>query len=227
MKEFKYALLKSSPVIFSYVFLGTAFGIMMHEAGCDIKWTALASIFIYTGAFQMALAGFIKAQTAVFSVLATAFALGSRHIFYGISFIEDFKRMKRRYGYMVFSLTDEAYALYCDTQVDKDINLENYRFCLAMIIHAAWIIGSVLGGILGNIIPFDFAGIDFTMTALFVTVLVDQWRESKDHRAAMIGIVTSVVFLVLIGKNNFILPALALSTAILVFISLKETKENE
>jgi len=227
MKEFKYALLKSSPVIFSYIFLGTAFGIMMHEAGCNIKWTALASIFIYTGAFQMALAGFIKAQTAIFSVLATAFALGSRHIFYGISFIEDFKKMKGRYGYMIFSLTDEAYALFCDTQIEKGINLENYRFYVAMIIHLSWITGSVMGGILGNIIPFDFAGIDFTMTALFVTVLVDQWKASKDHRAAIIGIVTSIAFLVTVGKNNFILPALALSTVILLFISIKETKENE
>lgn len=225
MRSFRLALVKTLPIMFSYVFLGTAFGIMMHEAGCGFGWSACASIFIYTGAFQMALAGFIKQQAAVSSILITAFALGSRHIFYGISFIEDFKRMGKRFFYMVFSLTDETYALYC-TEVPEEngVKLEDFRFSAAILCHLYWITGSVLGAVLGNVIPFDFAGIDFTMTALFITVLIDQWRGTKDHRAALIGIAASVICLAVFGKSNFILPALLISTVILTAIANKEVR---
>lgn len=227
MKNFRFAIIKTLPIMFSYVFLGTAFGIMMYEAGSNVGFSALCSILIYTGAFQMALAGFIKANAAISSILITAFALGSRHIFYGISFIEAFKKMKKRFPYMIFSLTDETYALYCGTEVPKDINLEDFRFCAAILCQIYWITGSILGGILGSLIPFDFKGIDFTMTALFVTVLVDQFRENKDHRASLIGILASVICLIIFGKSNFILPALLISTVLLLVISKKEVNKNE
>ncbi|MDO4492521.1 MAG: AzlC family ABC transporter permease [Clostridia bacterium] len=223
MKTFKTAFLHTLPIMFSYVFLGTAFGIMMHDAGYGAGWSAAASIFIYTGAFQMALAGFLKAGAAIPSILITAFALGSRHVFYGISFIEDFKRMGKRMLYMIFSLTDETYALYCaPAPVGEGVSLEDYRFASAILCQLYWVAGSVLGAVIGNVVPFDFTGIDFTMTALFVTVFIDQWRNTKDHRAALTGLGASVLCLLLFGKSNFILPALLIASVVLVAIARKE-----
>jgi len=227
MKNFKFALYNSLPVMFTYVFLGTAFGIMMNEAGYGFVWSGLSSILVYTGAFQMAMVGFLKAQAALSSILITAFALGSRHFFYGISFIEDFKKMGIRFPYMMFSLTDETYALYCGTETPDGIDRDRFRFITAILCQSYWVIGSILGGIIGTVIPFDFAGIDFTMTALFITVLVNQWRDTKDHKASIVGIAASIICLIVFGKSNFILPALIISTLILVLISRKEVGDNE
>lgn len=227
MNNFKFALKTSLPVMFTYVFLGIAFGIMLNEAGYGYIWSAASSIIIYTGAFQMAMVGFLKAQAALSSILVTAFALGSRHFFYGISFIEDFKKMGKRFPYMMFSLTDETYALYCGTEVPEGLQVDKVRFCIAFLCQSYWVAGSIIGGIIGSVIPFDFAGIDFTMTALFITVLVNQWLETKDHRASITGIAASIVCLLVFGKSNFMLPALIISTLILLVISRKEVAKHE
>jgi len=175
----------------------------------------------------MALAGFIKAGASVFSILVTAFALGSRHIFYGISFIDDFKKMGARFPYMIFSLSDEVYALYCNTDPIEGVDLGTFRFFSALLCQTYWVFGSILGAILGQVIPFDFKGIDFTMTALFVTVLIDQWRDNPDHRATIIGLVASILCLFIFGKSNFIFPALIISTLILFVIAKKEVTVHE
>ena len=108
--EVRYAMLKTSPVLFSYLFLSIAFGILMQETGVSALWAVLASLLVYTGAFQFVLVSFISSGASSLTVALTALAINSRHIFYGVSFVETFREMKKRYPYMIFSLTDETYA---------------------------------------------------------------------------------------------------------------------
>ena len=64
--------------------------------------------------------------------------------------------------------------------------------------------GSVIGALLGEIIPFSTEGIEFALTALFVTVFVEQWKSTKDHIPALIGVASSVLCLVLFGADRFL-----------------------
>ena len=80
----------------------------------------------------------------------------------------------------------------------------------------------MLGGVLGQIIPFDMTGIDFCMTALFVTIFIDQWEKTKQHMPALAGLSVAVVMLAVFGANGFMLPALLITSAILVFAGQKE-----
>ena len=66
----------------------------------------------------------------------------------------------------------------------------------------------MVGGLLGSSFSFNTQGIDFAMTALFVVIFVNQWREAKSHVPALVGLVCSLVCLLLFGADNFILPAL-------------------
>ncbi|MGN0428010.1 MAG: AzlC family ABC transporter permease [Agathobacter sp.] len=215
-KEFKFAFVHTTPVLFSYIFLGMAFGIMMQEAGYGPIWSFSCSTFIYTGAFQMALVGFLKSAAPILTICFTALAMGSRHFFYGLSFIEDFKKMGKKGIFMIFSLTDESYALYCSLDIPKELDRDRTRFFIGFLCWCYWIVGSTLGGIIGSVIPFDFAGIDFCMTALFVCIFLDQWKKEKNHLHALSGIGFSILFLLLVGKDNFILPALILSTGMIL-----------
>lgn len=223
-KEMKYAFVNTTPVLFSYIFLGMAFGIMMQEAGYGPLWSLPCSTFIYTGAFQMALVGFLKSEAPILTICFTALAMGSRHIFYGLSFIEDFKKMGKKGIFMIFSLTDESYALYCSLDIPKKLNRDQTRFFIGLFCWLYWITGSVLGGVIGAVIPFDFAGIDFCMTALFVSILVDQWQTTKEHVTTLIGGICAIFFLIFVGADNFILPALAAATGIILLRVPK--KEN-
>ena len=74
----------------------------------------------------------------------------------------------------------------------------------------------MIGCTAGNLIPFNSEGIDFAMTALFVTIFVDQWREARTHLPAVIGLISSVVCLLIFGGNNFILPSLIITVGLLM-----------
>lgn len=226
-KEMKYAFVNTTPVLFSYIFLGMAFGIMMQEAGYGPIWSFSCSTFIYTGAFQMALVGFLKSYAPILTICFTALAMGSRHIFYGLSFIEDFKKMGKKGIFMIFSLTDESYALYCSLDIPKALNRDMARFFIGLFCWWYWICGSTIGGIIGAVIPFDFAGIDFCMTALFVSILVDQWKDAKEHFTTVVGVLCAISFLILIGADNFILPALTIATGIILIRAPKSLKQNK
>lgn len=69
-------------------------------------------------------------------------------------------------------------------------------------------LGSIIGSLLGNIIPFNVEGIDFALTALFVTIFVEQWLTAKSHVPALIGVISSVVCLVIFGADSFLIPAM-------------------
>lgn len=214
-KEIQYALVKTLPIMCSYLFLSMAFGIMMKQSGFAFYWAYLISLTIYTGAFQFVIVSFLTAGTGIVTVLLTAFAMNSRHLFYGISYVDKFKKMGRKYPYMIFSLTDETFALYSSLHCPEELDEETVMFHIAWLSRSYWLIGTLFGALLGQVIPFDFTGIDFCMTALFVTILIDQWKNSRNHLPAIIGGISAIVCLILLGADRFMLPSLLITTAFL------------
>ena len=218
-RELKYALVKTIPIMFSYLFLSMAFGIMMNQDGFPFYWAYLVSLTVYTGAFQFVIVSFLSAGAGIVTIALTALAMNCRHMFYGVTFLKEFKSMGKRYPYMIFSLTDETYALYCSLEYPKDLNHHQIMFDIAWLSRAYWLVGTLAGALLGQIIPFDFEGVDFCMTALFVTILIDQWKKSENHAPAVIGGVSAVVFLLIFGASRFMLPSLMVTTALLLIFT--------
>ncbi len=218
-RELKYALGKTIPIMFSYLFLSMAFGIMMNQAGFPFYWAYLVSLTVYTGAFQFVIVSFLSAGAGIATIAFTALAMNCRHMFYGVTFLKEFKSMGKRYPYMIFSLTDETYALYCSLEYPEELDHHQVMFDIAWLSRVYWLIGTLVGALLGQIIPFDFEGVDFCMTALFVTILIDQWKKTEDHAPAVIGGVSAVVFLLIFGAARFMLPSLMVTTALLLIFT--------
>ena len=200
-RELKYALGKTVPIMFSYLFLSMAFGIMMNQAGFPFYWAYLVSLTVYTGAFQFVM------------------AMNCRHMFYGVTFLKEFKSMGKRYPYMIFSLTDETYALYCSLEYPENLDRHQIMFDIAWLSRAYWLGGTLVGALLGQMIPFDFEGVDFCMTALFVTILIDQWKKCRNHAPAVIGGTSAAAFLLVFGASRFMLPSLLVTTALLLIFT--------
>lgn len=214
-KYISYAFYKTIPVLLGYLFLGLAFGLLLQEAGYSFWWALLASTIIYAGSIQFVLVSFLGGGTSLPVVAVMTLLINSRHAFYGLSFVEKFRQMKT-YPYMVFSLTDETYSLLCSTTVPEGMDEKKAFFLISLFDQCYWITGSVLGGALGEILPFDMTGIDFAMTALFVTIFIDQWRSAKSHLPALIGLCSGVICLLIFGGSNFILPSLLITVTLLM-----------
>ena len=216
MKEtVRFAFLKTIPVMLGYLFLGLAFGLLLQEAGYSFWWALLSSGIVYAGSIQFVLVEFLSGGTGLLTVAVMTLLINSRHAFYGLSFVEKFRKMKT-YPYMIFSLTDETYSLLCSLKVPEGIDEKKAMFLIALFDQLYWVTGSVLGAALGQVLPFDMTGIDFAMTALFVTIFVDQWREAKSHLPAIVGLCSAAVCLLIFGGSNFILPSLLITVGILM-----------
>ena len=211
----RFAFYKSIPVLLGYVFLGFAFGLLLQEAGYSFWWALLSSVIVYAGSIQFVLVDFLSGGTSLPVIAVMTLLINSRHAFYGLSFVEKFRKMKT-YPYMVFSLTDETYSLLCSLKTPEGVDEKKAMFFISLFDQLYWIGGSVLGGVLGQLLPFDMTGIDFAMTALFVTIFVDQWRETGTHLPAVIGLIFSVICLLIFGGNNFILPSLIITVGLLM-----------
>ncbi|MGL4606132.1 MAG: AzlC family ABC transporter permease [Eubacteriaceae bacterium] len=225
----KYAFIQTIPVLCGYLFMGMAFGILLQEAGYNFLWAFFISVIIYAGSMQFVLIGMLGGSMGLLGVILLTLSVQSRHIFYGISLIEKFKRMGRAGLYMVFSLTDETYSLLCGMDIPKELDEKKVFLMVAVLNQSYWILGSTLGALFGSLIWFDTTGIDFAMTALFVVIFVEQWFGYNSHVPAIVGLVCGLTSLLVFGPESLILPSLIASVCVLMIlknrIKLEENRE--
>ena len=212
------------PVLMGYLAIGMAFGLMMDSVGYNVFWALLMSLIIYAGAGQymgvtLLAAGASPLQTALMTLL-----LNFRHMFYGLSMLEKFRGMGLRKLYMIFSLTDETYSLLCSLQPPKapeGVREKDYYLAIALMDHSYWVLGTVLGSLLGSALSFDTTGVDFAMTALFIVIAVGQWKGTRNHLPAAIGCLATLASLRLAGEDNMLILALVVIVAALLVFSPK------
>ena len=154
--------------------------------------------------------------------------LNCRHIFYGLSFLETFHSMGARKWYMIFSLTDETYSVVCSGGVPEGVDRKKYYFWVSLLNQLYWIAGGVAGALLGSVLPFDTTGIDFSMTALFLVVMTEQWKASRDHTPALVGLGVSLVCLLVFGSSDFLIPSMVgITAALTVLRGFMQKKEAD
>ncbi len=217
MNRLKKAIELTLPVCLGYVPLGIAFGVLLSEAGYGAAWSLLIAASIYAGSMQFVMVALLTSNVSLISCALLTFLVQSRHMFYGLSLIERYRKfplIKRLY--LIFSLTDETYSLMTSLKGKEEFDDNRFLFQISFLNQSYWVIGCVLGSLLGNMIPFDTTGIDFVMTALFVTIVVDQFRSSANHFPFWIGLISGLVCLVLLGADQFLLAALICSVVILM-----------
>lgn len=225
--DIKRAFRASLPVFAGYIVLGIGFGILLKTKGYGLLWAALSSVFVYAGSLQYIMVNLIAAGALLITTALTAVMVNARHLFYGISMIDRYKGAGKKKPYLIFALTDETYSLVCSDESVRGVrDRYRYYFFLSMFNQIYWITGSVMGSVLGGLITFSTEGIDFALTALFVTIFVDQWLSTKDHRAALTGVIASVICLLIFGADSFLIPAMLCITAALTVMRSKLSREN-
>lgn len=207
------------PVMSGYLVLGIGFGILLHSKGYGIGWAFTMSAGIYAGAMQFVAIDLLSSGASLLTAALTTLLVNARHLFYGISMIDRYRDMGKVKPYLIFGLTDETYSLVCREELPEGVAPRSYYFVVTLLDHIYWTTGSCLGALIGNLIRFDTSGIDFALTALFITVVVDQWRSVSDHSYALIGFVVTTVCLILFGAETFLIPAMG---AILLCLLLQK-----
>lgn len=222
----KKAFIATLPVLTGYLVLGFGFGIILRTNGFGILLAFAMSLCIYAGSMQYVAIGLMTAGASLITAAITTLMVNARHLFYGISMIEKYKNTGKKKPYLIFALTDETYSLVCnDNSNISEKERHNYYFFVSLFNHSYWILGSVLGAAIGSVVHFNSEGIDFALTALFLTVFLDQWLRTKNHTPAIAGVLVSVFCLLFWGNENFLIPAMLIITLLLCFS--KEDTQDE
>lgn len=214
-KALSQVFLDTVPVLTGYLFLGMGFGILLAEqTGKGVLWAFFMSLFMFAGSGQYLAVSLLASGTSLLSSAIAMFLVNARHIFYGISLIDTYKGAKGK-PYMIFGLTDETYSLVTQNQPPEGMSKHRYCFLVTLLDHIYWIVGCTLGNLAGHLIPISFEGVEFVLTALFVTMFVEQWLSNKNHLPAIIGVVSTVLCLAIFGKDIFLIPSMVLIAVLL------------
>lgn len=223
----KTAFLDTLPVMAGYLVLGMGFGLLLRSRGFGVFWAGATSILVYAGSLQFVATDLIASGAGLLTTALTSLLLNIRHLFYGISMIDKYKGVKRK-PFLIFTLTDETYSILCQKEVTGDREATGrYYFWVSLLDYSYWIVGSVLGSLLGTALPFSTEGIEFSLTALFLTVFTEQWLSTKDHLPALIGLGASLVSLLIVGKEHFLILAMILIVISLALLHRREGKRND
>lgn len=213
--SFKSAFPQTLPVLAGYVSLGIAFGILLRDAGYGVIYAFLMSLFVFAGSAQFLCVELLVANATLPQVAFLIFLLNFRHFFYGLTMISHYRNVKNKW-YLIFGLTDETYALLSANKIPSTVEKSDFYFAVTLLNHIYWISGSVIGSLVGALIPFDMTGIDFAMTALFAVLVVEQWKSHSKHFPAILGFSVSILSILIFGAENFIIPTLIIICVILL-----------
>ncbi len=203
------------PVMFGYVPLGMAFGILFQGLGYPWYFATLMGLFVFAGAAQFMAIGLLTAQAGLLEVAVSTLALNSRHIFFGLSVLGRYRCRGLKKAYLIFGLTDETYSLITSTEPRGDQNEQDYYLTITALNQSYWVVGCTLGAVTGSLADFNTAGMDFALTALFLVLLIEQWAKIRELFPFVIAILSGMLAIALLREQMLLI---AIATAIVVLV---------
>ncbi|HHF1670594.1 TPA: azaleucine resistance protein AzlC [Haemophilus influenzae] len=216
----------SVPMIAGFLFLGIAYGIYMKALGFGFLYPTLMALLIYAGSVEFIAAGALIAPFSPISVLLITLMISARQIFYGISMLEKYGiHIGKKRWYLITTLVDESFSLNYMAKIPPHLDKGWYMFFVSLYLHIYWVLGAVMGNLFGTVLPFNLKGVEFSMTALFLVIFAENWLKEKSHESSLLGLGIALVFLLIIGKEYFLIPTLISIWLILTMrIAKLETK---
>ncbi len=206
------------PIMAAFLFLGFTYGVVMHAAGFSFWWPTLISLLVYAGSLQFVAVELLVSVFDPLAALLMALMVNARHLFYSISMLDKFRGTGWKKPYMIYALCDESFSVNYAVEAPEGIDRGWFMFFNALLIQSYWVIGSAAGGLAGAAIPFNTEGLDFSMTALFVVIFLEQWLKEKDHTASLVGVGVSIVMLLAFGPDSFLIPSMLCLLAVLTLL---------
>ena len=214
------------PVLFGYIPLGMAFGILFNDLGFHWLYAALMSITIYAGAGQFMAVGLLANHAGLMEVAITTLLLNSRHVFYGISLLNKFKVRGWRKFYLIFGLTDETYSLLTGTRPPQDKKEIDFYLLITALNQSYWVLGSTIGAIIGANLHVDTTGLDFTLPALFMVLAIEQYKVIRESRPFVMAAAVAFLSIWLFSRDNMLLMSILLSIIVLLVLRLKKSPDE-
>lgn len=183
------------PITLGYIPVAITYGVLASQSGLTLLELTLMSMLVYAGASQFMGINMIVASASMVEIVIATFVLNFRHFIMSLSFMNSVKKdvsLKGRFG-ISLGLTDEAFAVAALNQ-DKANNKKAVYFYIGIFLsgYLAWVIGSLVGGLLGEVIPDQLSqSMGIALYALFISLLVPSVK--KEIRYGFIALIAMLI----------------------------------
>jgi len=214
------------PIFLGYLPLGFACGVLAQKAGLSIFEIAGMSSIVFAGSSQFIAVSMIGANSSIEAIIMATFVVNLRH-FLMSSVLAKFLGNKKKNFLLIYShgVTDESFAINYN-KFTEGIWDSRKAVIVNIACFVCWNFGNIIGGLTGATLPVSNEIASYTLTAMFICLLV---LNLKNKIFFMVGIITGVasIFLFLILKNSFYIVLTAiLGATIGYFIENKMTKKK-
>lgn len=211
-QHWRQALRFSMPVAMGYIPAGIAFGVLFVAAGLP-AWAAIfSSLILYAGAAQYASIPLLASGTGIITLMSNTAAINLRHVFYAIPLLQQLPTSRLQRLYCLFALTDEAFSVL--TTLDEN-NRQRYMFAICLLCQSFWIVGTILGVLVGaklnNLVPH----LDFALVCLFAILAYEQFGAIKRFYPIVIAMMAFCIAMLWLPKW-LLLTAIAMSILLII-----------
>ena len=208
---------RTLPVLTGYLFLGATYGVYMNISGFPFWYPMLMSMVVFAGSAEFVAVSLLLGPFVPLRSFLMILLINARHLFYGISMLDKYRGMGPKKLYLIFALTDETFSVNCSAEIPEGADRGLFYLLVTVLDHCYWVAGATLGGILGSLVTFNTRGLEFVMTAMFTVIFLDRWLKEKDHASGLLGLGLTLLCLLILGPERFLLPAMG---AILLALTL-------
>lgn len=217
-KAFKFAFPNTIPVLTGFLCLGTAYGILMATKGFGVLWSMAFSIFCFGGSMQFVAVTLLTTAFDPMQAFLLSIMVNARHLFYGVSLLKKYKGMGLVKNFLIFWLCDETFSVVSTVEPPEDINRKYFYLWVSVLDYSYWLMGTFIGGVIGGFVNFETRGLDFVLTALFVVLLMEQWKKKENRIYCIIGIVGTVASRFIFGADNVVIPAMVIILVLVLMV---------
>lgn len=215
-KALRAAFPATIPVLTGYFCLGVAYGLLMAANGYGPFWSVLMSAVGFGGSMQYAAVSILVTAFAPLQAFLLTLMVNARHMFYGLSMLERYKGLGWARFPLIYTLSDETFSLVSTLDPPEGVGRREFYLCVSLLDYSYWVTATALGGVLGSVITFNTTGLDFSLTALFVVLFLEQWKERERRSAGVAGIACAAVSLAVFGPDRLVIPAMVMILALLL-----------
>lgn len=216
IKALRAAFPHTIPVLTGFLVLGMAYGVLMQTKGYGTIWAVLMSAIAFCGSMQFVSITLLTTAFDPVSAFFLSLMVNARHLFYGISMLDQYKGLGKIRGFLIYTLCDETFSISSSVTPPEDVERKYFYFSISLLDYLYWIVGTFLGGVLGSFISFNTEGLDFVLTGLFVVLFIEQMKKKDNRLSGVIGIVGSLAALLMFGAANMVIPSMLMILLILL-----------
>ena len=220
-------LAASWPICLGYFPIGIALGVLARQAGLSYIDIGLMSLLVFAGSAQFIAVAMMADHSTSLAIVATTCVVNFRHVLMSSALSVHLQGVSRPFlALFSYGVTDESFAV--NTVRFKAGGWDRWR---ALIVHQAangtWIFSSMLGAIVGGLIPPGAFGIDFALPAMFIALIVLQIDCFLHVIVSLVAACFSVCLYLLMPGDSYALIAAIVAATIGFFLQRHSSRGRE